>query len=304
MSDATEKIYEMLWDCPYCGSIKLLGKTHRHCPVCGAAQDPATRYFPPEEEKVAVQDHVYFGADLNCTSCQAPNSARAAFCVECGSPLEGASQVALVADPSEAPGVPHEGGAKKKSKKGAVIAIVVSSVVALLVATVLVLVFWTETVAIAVAGHTWQREIQIEDFASRSKSEWCNQMPTDAREVTRKQEVRSYKQVPDGQDCRTVSKDRGDGTFTQQQKCTTKYRKEPVYDQKCHFTVDRWEYARSVTAQGRSLADVPIWPTVQLKKTGQGIGAERQGKQVEKYTVHFTGAESMTATCDFPQASY
>ena len=45
------KTYEMMWDCGFCGSSKLLGKTHRYCPGCGAAQDPSTRYFPPEEEK-------------------------------------------------------------------------------------------------------------------------------------------------------------------------------------------------------------------------------------------------------------
>ena len=48
---ADEKSYEMFWDCEYCGSSKLLGITHRHCPNCGAPQDPEKRYFPPDEEK-------------------------------------------------------------------------------------------------------------------------------------------------------------------------------------------------------------------------------------------------------------
>ena len=53
--------YEMFWDCPYCGTAELLGKTHRHCPACGAAQDAEARYFPPEDRKVAVEDHVRAG---------------------------------------------------------------------------------------------------------------------------------------------------------------------------------------------------------------------------------------------------
>ena len=35
-----KKTYEMMWDCPYCGTKHLLGLTHRHCPNCGAARSP------------------------------------------------------------------------------------------------------------------------------------------------------------------------------------------------------------------------------------------------------------------------
>ena len=62
------KTYEMMWDCEYCGAAKLLGKSHRHCPLCGAAQNADKRYFPPEEEKVAVEDHQFVGADWGCPS--------------------------------------------------------------------------------------------------------------------------------------------------------------------------------------------------------------------------------------------
>ena len=41
-----ETYYEMLWDCPQCGTLGLLGDSHRHCPTCGTAQDPTKRYFP------------------------------------------------------------------------------------------------------------------------------------------------------------------------------------------------------------------------------------------------------------------
>ena len=45
----SEKVYE-LWACRYCGSRKLLGKSHRHCPSCGAPQQNAPRYFPADAE--------------------------------------------------------------------------------------------------------------------------------------------------------------------------------------------------------------------------------------------------------------
>ena len=73
--DGTEKTYEMMWDCEYCGSDKLLGVTHRYCPECGAAQNPDKRYFPPDDQKVAVQDHKYVGADLKCPACEEAMSA-------------------------------------------------------------------------------------------------------------------------------------------------------------------------------------------------------------------------------------
>ena len=119
----TSKTYEMLWSCEYCGAKKLLGKTHRHCPECGAAQDPARRYFPSEEEKVAVEDHVFVGADVHCPACKAPMSKAAKHCAECGAPLEGGGEVARIAEPA-APGQGKKGPAKRRSKKGLVIGLV------------------------------------------------------------------------------------------------------------------------------------------------------------------------------------
>ena len=53
----------------------------------------------------------------------------------------------------------------------------------------------------AVTAHSWTREIQIEQFASRNESAWCDSMPPDATSVTRTREVRSTRQVADGQTC-------------------------------------------------------------------------------------------------------
>ena len=50
-----ETYYEMLWDCPQCGTLGLLGDSHRHCPTCGTAQDPTKRYFPTPGEEVEAK---------------------------------------------------------------------------------------------------------------------------------------------------------------------------------------------------------------------------------------------------------
>ncbi len=302
MSEGGEKIYEMFWDCEYCGTKKLLGKSQRHCPECGAAQNSEKRYFPPDDEKIAVDDHKYVGADLNCPACSAPNSAAAKFCCECGSPLEEASEVKLVEDDAASPVT--QTAQKEKGSKRKVLPIIIGVLVLLVVGFVLLAVFWTKTVAITAYGHTWQREIKIESFVRRNKSEWCDRMPRDAYNVSRSREVRSHKQIPDGEECSTRRVDRGDGTFKQEKVCKTKYRKEPVYDQKCRFTVNRWDYARSVTASGRSLAETPKWPLVTLKKKGTSLGAEREGTRVETYTVHLIDTEKKTSTCNFNMSGW
>src|SRR5688500_9569109 len=101
-----ERVYEMLWDCAYCGTRKLLGKTHRFCPKCGAPQDAEKRYFPSDDEKVAVEDHVYVGADRMCGACGSAMSAKALHCSQCGAPLEGAREVRRAdAEPKAPPSV-------------------------------------------------------------------------------------------------------------------------------------------------------------------------------------------------------
>jgi ribosomal protein L40E len=82
------KTYEMLWDCKFCNTQKNLGKTHKHCPNCGAAQDPSWRYYPSDEEKVAVEDHQFVGADLICAACGALNGAKSHNCGNCGAVLD------------------------------------------------------------------------------------------------------------------------------------------------------------------------------------------------------------------------
>ena len=76
-----------------------------------------------------------------------------------------------------------------------------------------------------------------------------------------RQEQRSTRRVPDGQECRTVRRDQGDGTFREERQCETKYRDEPVYDDKCTWSGQRWESDRTEEVSG-GLSDTPVWPDV------------------------------------------
>ncbi|MDP2307923.1 MAG: zinc ribbon domain-containing protein [Pseudomonadota bacterium] len=321
---ATEARYEMLWDCPRCETPKLLGLTHRHCPNCGGAQDPTKRYFPKEEDKVAVGDHPYVGADKACPNCETPNAAAAEFCVNCGSPIDDAKAVALRSEQVAAgrqftedsarnaredleaqrrpppPPPPKKGGGGKALIVGALVL-----AIGLIVCTGLgALLFWKRESGVTVAGHTWAREIAIERYQAVSDTAWKDQLPSGARGVSCTQAERSTQKVADGQDCAMVRVDKGDGSFSEQEKCTTKYREEPVYDDKCSYVSDRWKAARTERAGGAAMTDTPRWPAVALACTGTTLGCEREGSRKETYTVSFTADDGKALGCDVEQAKW
>lgn len=288
-----EKIYEMLWDCQYCQTKKLLGKTHRFCPSCGAPQDPEKRYFPAENEKVAVQDHIYHGADMVCGACKNAMSAKMEFCGACGSPLQGSRTVKLVHDgPASAPPPPAP------SKEWNHLLPLGAGLAA--AAGIAMLFMCTKPVTLTVEGHSWTREIQIEKFGPKRESDWCDSMPYGARELSRSRRTRSHRSVPDGEDCRTVKRDRGDGTYAEKEVCTPRTRKEPVEASHCEYEVEKWSHDGAERSQGAGLLPEPYWPEVRISRPGQCVGCRREGPRREAYTVSFSEG-GKTHSCDIPQ---
>lgn len=299
-----EKVYEMLWDCPFCGQKKNLGLTHRHCPSCGAKQDASRRYFPPDDEKVAVQDHEYVGVDKHCTYCGAYSSRAAKHCGGCGAPLAEADNAKLIQAPPPAPAVGQPAQPAKKSALPKVLAIGCVGVVVVGIGLVLLMVFWKRNATLRVAGHQWQREIVIERFGPVKESAWCDQLPAGVHAVSRHREQRSTKKVQDGQTCHTEKVDRGNGTYVEKKICKPKYKKTPVYDDKCDYMVNRWSSARTLKAAGDGVSPAPHWPEVSLARTGQCVGCEREGKRSEKYIVRFAmPGKKGTAECTFDNAA-
>jgi hypothetical protein len=308
-----EQFFEMLWDCGQCSTHGLLGKAQRHCPMCGAAQDPAKRYFPEEGKEVEVMGHQFVGADWRCTYCDAPNSAAAAFCVGCGGPKDGAREVALVQDatsasspimgsqPPATPAAPVAPAANTRAggfpwvKAVIALFLVVASVVAYLF-------FSTHDETAQVAEKSWSREIDVEQFTAVRTSEWCDALPSGAYQVSRSREQRSTRQVADGQDCRDVRSDKGDGTFSKTRECSTRYRDEPVYDDKCSFRINRWQVVRTARAQGGAQL-APAWPTPVISSNlvaSNTLGAERLGSRREHYRVQLQSKNDKQWTCDLP----
>lgn len=315
--------YEMLWDCPNCGTQGLLGLTHRHCPSCGSAQDPTTRYFPDESKKVAVENHVYTGADWRCGACDTPNASRADFCANCGSPKDNSKEVRQRTDMvSDAAGgfsadtgaaarqelqkraqAPHQVPSSDLPRSKSNIGKYVLMGIGALIVVLLIVAFWKKEAMVEVSGNTWSREIEVESFKPKSDSAWREQVPFGAYSVMCSQEVRSHRQIPDGETCRNRRVDKGDGTYKDVRECTPKYRSEPVYDSRCRYMIDVWQLVRTEKAEGASLADAPHWPTVTLSRTGSCLGCEREGARSQHYVVHFIDTQKVGKTyqCDFPQ---
>ncbi|MCP4695492.1 MAG: zinc ribbon domain-containing protein [Gammaproteobacteria bacterium] len=303
-----EGTYEMLWNCQYCGTAKLLGNTHKFCPNCGGPQAPDARYFPADDEKIAVRDHEYVGADLVCPACQNPNAGNAEFCTQCGGPLTDAARSKRQADELREEGgkfaaegaagdapksdaKPESGGGSRKW--------LIFAVIALIVVGIGVFFFWTKQVSVELAAHSWAYEIRIEDYGPRSEKAWCDEKSRDAYDITRKREQRSERKVQDGEKCSTRRVDQGDGTYKEKRECRPKYRNEPVYSQRCYYQVDRWAHKR--TEKAEAMNKNPRWPNARISRRGTCRGCEREQGRNEKYYLHFQGDKNKSYRCSVPQ---
>lgn len=309
-------VYEMFWDCASCGTRKLLGKSHRRCPECGAPQDASRRYFPAEHEKVAVHDHVYVGRDYECAHCQAPNSRAAKHCVQCGAPIgDDDADVARVAWKAEATAVAPSRFARLRAfakgrfatRRRALVSILVLAVGAasLCCTCGAITMFWTRDALVQVSGHRWERTVSIDRYSAVDEGAWCDGMPSDAYGVSRSTRERSTRRIPEGEDCSTVNVDNGDGTFSQEQQCTTRYREEPIYDDWCDYTVNRWVHDSSETARGDARAPAPYWPSVSVSDCSS-LGCTRVGGRRESYYVRYVepGRDDDVLECDFSQSKW
>jgi hypothetical protein len=320
-----QKTYEMLWDCKFCGTTKLLGKTHRFCPNCGAAQDPASRYFPSDEEKVAVEDHIFVGKDLICGSCGTLNAGDTHFCQNCGAPMESAQRASTLDNRSAGAGqtfgnsgsrdialetfneeqariAADERARRAKQRRPYIIAGVAVAVVAVI--AVIFLLFRTWNAEFMVVGHRWERTIRIQEYAAVREGSWDEAVPISSYNRTCYDRQRGSRQVDTGQQrCTNVQVDNGDGTFSQRQQCSPIYRDEPVYDTWCDYTIERWADVQPAVAQGSSIGDAPRWPTINLNTCSGSprLGCERESRREEAYVVVFSEGNSTqsAAECTF-----
>ncbi|MDW8300669.1 MAG: zinc ribbon domain-containing protein [Anaerolineae bacterium] len=291
-----EPVYQMLWDCQFCGTQKLLGVDHRFCPNCGARQDPEWRYFPSEADKKLVTDpkYVYHGADRACPYCKQPNSAAAQFCVACGGDLSGAAEVerrrSVIAGSAEDTGKARDlvlerfqaqqAAAKPAKPKSNPLPLLL--ILAAIVGVVGVLIFLAvqrTPAELVVDDLQWSRVIAVERLNTLTGSGWHDQVPPGAYDVSCSLRDRPYtvtERVQTG--VRRV--DRGDGTFIEQPVYENRSRTEYRPERYCNYSYDQWQRVREVRTSGG--ADDPlVWGALNL-----GV-REREGGREERLMVFF-----------------
>lgn len=319
---AEEGVYEMLWNCKFCGAQKLLGKTHRFCPACGSPQDPDWRYFPSDAEKVAVKDHQYTGVDVVCASCGSLSASGAEHCGRCGAPLTEAARVRVLEARAKSADQTfeqedlqarqdHETDVAMFRKpataqvasggKGGRRVLIVLALVALLICGGLYMVFFSTKEASAyVIGHHWQREVSILVLSAQSENSRCESVPSGAYGIDRRREQVDTRRVQEGETCTQRQVDRGDGTFRQERVCEPVYRSEPVYGDVCYYSINRWVAARAATEEG-GLQDALIWPATNITRSGDCLGCEREGDRSERYVLRFRrdGGDEFECAVDY-----
>ncbi|MES0489708.1 MAG: zinc ribbon domain-containing protein [Leptospirales bacterium] len=270
-AENTGKVYQMLWDCEYCGTKGLLGKDHRFCPACGSKQNPDKRYFPDEDSKVEVVNDDYIGADKTCPACNGATSAASTHCPGCGSPLEGASEVSKKTDPALAEQTTDQAAPKEGSKKK--MGILAGIGILVLVGIFATLALIKKDINVIVTKHQWKTSVKIEKFKQSEKEGECSSKPSNAKNVVDYGE----KQV----NCRKEKVDRGDGTFKEKNVCDTEHR--------CAYTVEKWELDDTKTKTG-GLSDTVIYPAVYVTG-GTCIGCTREGTRSVTYKVHLKSTD-------------
>ena len=323
--------YQMLWDCKFCGTEKLLGVEHRHCPICAAPQDPAWRYFPKEEDMVEIGDHQYVGADKICPACSQPNSAASTYCQQCGADLATGETVKTFGERDLGTGIAAEdtrrdvvkadfdaemarvkadearsaaqrpvllGLNRKQLTIGGVLAIV-----AVIIAGIVYAVTYRRDTTGTVVALNWERVIEIEAFKQVSGEGWDETVPADAYARSCRERERGTERVEVGshEECKDV--DQGDGSFRRDCRTVKDYDERPVYDDYCTYTVDRWVKDREVKAEGTTKNDpAPAWPQYTLA-SGSPYGEERTGEQREVYAVVIEHEGEQDA-CDYDQPKW
>lgn len=90
----SERKFEGLWDCKYCGA-KAIGGLTKHCPMCGHPQDKGTRFYPGEQKRYLEDDiakEYGKGADWICPYCDSLNRVHFKYCANCGGNKEEATE--------------------------------------------------------------------------------------------------------------------------------------------------------------------------------------------------------------------
>ncbi len=304
---------EALWDCAYCGQTKIGGLTKK-CPNCGHAQDKNVKFYLTEEQKAkklneeAAKDYGK-GADWVCGFCQNLNRYNVTKCTHCGGDrqdMEGdyfeSRAETEAAEKLEPLGIQSK-PVQTRQKRSILPLIGVIAVLAI----VMIVLNLPKSKDTSVLDKSWSRTIPIEICKNVEESDWSvpegGSVYDERQEIHHMEtvishyedrEVEKRREVLDGYDISYDYVNNGDGTFTEKQISTPRYRTEtyyevesvpvyvevPVMAAKYYYTIDRWFMNRTVDTKGGD--DTPFWGQTNLASD------EREGARSEAYEISFT----------------
>ena len=325
------------WDCQYCDNKGIPGDS-RECTFCGHPRDESVSFYLKDmnyvsEEKAAT---ISKNPDWYCSYCNTLNNAELTSCKGCGAPRSdseknyfdlkaekekkqneeflyngdaNASQTQNSTNRNNSLNLLKNAGRKRNK----------FFVLAALAVLALIAIFVPKKKDVEVTGLSWERNIEIEQYANVDESDWT--LPEDANLHSTSREIHHYdhvvdhyvtveveksRQVLDGYDTHTRTVDLGNGYFEEETYETPRYRTEyytetetqpvyrddPVYATKYYYDIWKWIPSRTVSTSGSD--HNAYWGECNFSEN------EREYSRSEKYTVTFTGKKDKKYTYEIP----
>ncbi|MDD3148436.1 MAG: zinc finger protein [Candidatus Riflebacteria bacterium] len=314
-----EEIVEGVWDCPNCNA-KNRGSAQQ-CDACGAVRSENVKFYVEDDAK-AITDEAELakanaGPDWICPFCSNMSPASSTRCTGCGSDRSVGKNRAVKEIPPDSGETPAMGG--KKGPPGPVQPAPLwlkagCGVIALLFLILSFLSCHEKALKIEITANQWVRQIERAEYKTVREDAWANEVPSGARKFSSERQIRSHKEIPDGfeevsEDYTEKVKigekkvedgkvDLGNGRFKAKYKMVPEYkeekrtrrvkrqkfRKEPVYDEKVTYDIDRWVPFASIELQGTT--DEPRWPdSGASNNVPPALGDLTEKARIEKYLV-------------------
>ena len=246
--------------CAYCGTRNPGDATI--CSQCGSDISEGTQR---EAGRVVGAFQSGTGEAVKCPSCGTENPGTALRCTNCGSALQ---QLEEPADSEvDAPGAVQPELQSQGRRKIPVVAVIIFVLVCIGAVVIAILSGRTKPVQGVVDSLAWERTISIEAFGPVEHSEWQDQLPDGAENISCKEEHRYTDSQPVANS--------GGGFAEVVQDCEYQ-----VYDDYCSYTVLEWAVVDTAVLTGNNLN--PNWPDPVLTND-QRLGENRS----ESYTVVF-----------------
>lgn len=306
---------ELEWTCKRCGTINPGMK--RVCTNCGAPMEQDDKFeLPDQQELITDQDKLEEakkGPAIQCPYCNVLNPGSTKICIQCGGDIQaglarqagevlGAYKAEAVPDQpcpncgqpvkANAQRCPHCGGSLVEAAKPAptaekskttplwlIIAGIILGLVCLSsIIAIIILGNRTSDVTARVSDMHWQMSVEILEQQPVQKSDWSENVPAEAEDVSCRDEYKetSSEPVPNSiEECgEPYTIDTGSGAGKVVQDCVYK-----VYASYCDYTILDWVVTDTMISQGGDTN--PQWPVFTLQ-TGQ-----QEGDRIADYQVVF-----------------